>query len=338
MFDDSNMPQSSTIQLRTIRWVLSIGVVIMLLKFTAYFITHSNAILSDALESIINVIAGAFAYYSLSLAAKPKDFNHPYGHGKIEFIAAGFEGGLILLAGITIVVKGIAGLIHPTPIHQLEIGAWLAAIAGVANYILGSILIRTGKTYKSVILVADGKHLLTDTWSSLGLVAGVILMYFTGLTWLDNVLAIAFALLIIVTGYQLLRKSMAGLMDEADSLVLQEVLDIMNEHRVNQWIDIHNLRIQQYGSSFHIDCHVTLPWYENLQKSHDNLKELETLIRQKFHDKVELFIHPDPCVPASCAICGIETCTVRQQPFTQKILWTVSNAMSNEKHTPQSIY
>lgn len=304
----------------------------MLLKFVAFFVTHSNAILSDALESIINVVAGAFAYYSLWLAAKPKDVDHPYGHGKIEFISAGFEGGLILLTGIIIIGKSIINIFHPVYIHQLNIGAGIAAVAGMANYFLGRYLIRTGEKHKSITLVADGKHLLSDTWSSIGLIAGVILIYLTGYVWLDNIFAILFGFIIIYTGYRLVRKSLAGLMDEADTTILNDVVQVLNDNRDPNWIDIHNLRIQQYGSSFHIDCHITLPWYHDLKTSHDELKKMEDLIMAKFHHKVELFIHPDPCLPFSCSLCQITNCTVRQNPFQQRVEWTLENVMLNAKH------
>jgi cation diffusion facilitator family transporter len=323
---------SSQIQIRVMRNVLIAGIAIMLLKFAAFFITHSNAILSDALESIINVVAGTFAYYSLQLAAKPRDFDHPYGHGKIEFIAAGFEGGLILLAGIIIIGKSGINMLNPVTIDKLDIGAIFATIAGIVNYIMGRMLIKTGEQYRSITLVADGKHLQSDTWSSLGLVAGVILIYFTGWVWLDNVFAILFGFVIIYTGYKLVRKALAGLMDEADEIILKDAIQILNANRTPKWIDIHNLRIQQYGSSFHIDCHITLPWYDDLQTSHDELKKIENLIHQKFHEKVELFIHPDPCLPFSCRLCQIGECPVRQHSFEHKVEWTLENMLKNEKH------
>lgn len=327
------MNTNATIQTKAMQRVLAAGVLIMILKFVAFFVTHSNSILSDALESIINITAGAFALYSLYLAAKPKDIDHPYGHGKIEFISAGFEGGLIFLAGIVIIVKSIFNLIHPTAIHQLDIGATLTAIAGLANYFLGRYLIAVGQKYKSITLIADGKHLQSDTWSSLGLVAGVVVIYFTNVVWLDNVFAILFGLIIIYTGYQLIRKSLAGLMDEADETLLQEVVEVLNKNRHTTWIDIHNLRVQQYGSSYHIDCHITLPWYDNLQTTHDELKNIEDLIIQKFHNRVELFIHPDPCIPTSCGICAVVNCEYRKQPFVKTLDWTLQNMLTNEKHS-----
>lgn len=313
--------------------VLAIGVLVMVLKFTAYFVTHSNAILSDALESIINITAGAFALYSLHLAAKPKDADHPYGHGKIEFISAGFEGGLILIAGLIIIIKSVSNIIHPPQVHRLDFGAALAALAGLINFFLGRYLIAVGKRYKSITLEADGKHLLSDTWSSVGLVAGVVVIYFTHLYILDSVFAIIFGLIIIYTGYQLLRKALAGLMDEADEETLKQVVEVLNTHRKQNWIDIHNLRVQQYGSSYHMDCHITLPWYDDLLTSHEELKNIETLITDKFHHRVEFFIHPDPCLPFSCKICQISNCKFRQQEFTYKVDWNLTNLLDNQKHS-----
>lgn len=314
------------------RNVLIAGVVIMLVKFAAFFITHSNAILSDALESIINIMAGSFAYYSLRLSAKPKDSDHPYGHGKIEFISAGFEGGLILLAGLVIIGKSVINLLHPVEITKLDIGALMAGAAGLINYFLGQYLIRVGKTHRSVTLQADGKHLLADTWSSLGLIAGIAVIYFTGMLWLDNVIAIVFGVMIIYTGYRLVRKAFAGLMDETDLAVIDSLVEVLNNNRRSKWIDIHNLRVQQYGSHYHIDCHITLPWYDNLQTIHDELKEIELLVESEVNNNVELFIHPDPCLPFSCNICSISECAVRQDAFERRIEWTSEVVLRNEKH------
>jgi len=326
------MTDTFKLQLNALRLVIIVGALIMLVKFVAYFLTHSNAILTDAIESIINIVAGGFAYYSIWYASKPKDVNHPYGHGKIEFISAGFEGSLILTTGIFVVGKSIMNLIHPIEVHDLDTGVMLAAFAGMINYFLGKYLIRIGEKNNSITLISDGKHLLTDMYMSIGLIVGLIVIYFTKLIWLDNVLAIIFGLLIMVTGYKLVRKSLAGLMDEADENTLTDVLKVLNENRNHNWIDIHNLRVQQYGSSFHIDCHVTLPWFNDLQSTHEELKKMESVIYKKFDDKVELFIHPDPCIPLSCAICQLSECAVRKHPFEKKMDWTLENLLKNERH------
>jgi len=326
------MNNSFKLQLNALRLVIIAGIVIMAIKFLAYLLTHSNAILTDAIESIINIVAGGFAYYSIYFASRPKDVNHPYGHGKIEFISAGFEGGLILTTGIFILVKSCFNLIHPNEIHSLDTGVILAAGAGMINYFLGKYLVRIGEKNKSVTLIADGKHLITDMYMSIALIVGLIIIFVTGIYWLDNLLAIIFGIIIMVTGYKLVRKSLAGLLDEADENVLNDVLKVLNDNRNPNWIDIHNLRVQQYGSSFHIDCHVTLPWYNDLQSSHDELKKMEALIEKQFDERVELFIHPDPCIPISCGICQIADCKVRQNPFEKKMEWTLDNVLKNERH------
>lgn len=318
--------------IRMIRWVLLIGSVVMVVKFIAYFITHSTAILTDALESIINVVAGAFAWYSIHLASKPKDRLHPYGHGKIEFISAGFEGGLILIAALGIVIQSVDHLFHPQVLHDLETGIGLSVVSGVINFMLGRTLIRAGKKSNSITLVADGRHLITDTLSSAGLVVGLVVIALTGMVWLDNVIAIIFGLLILITGYKLIRKSLSGLMDEADEETLNEMVAILTKYRSDKWIDIHNLRVLRYGAFLHIDCHITLPWYEDLQSSHQELKKVEDIINQAFNNRVEIFIHPDPCLPASCSLCALQTCRERKFPFKQQVTWELNNLLSNNKH------
>lgn len=321
------------LQLRTLVVVVLVGILVMALKFTAYFITRSDAIFSDALESIINVAAGCFAIFSLYYAAQPKDENHPYGHGKIEFFSAGFEGAMILVAGISILVKAVFSLMAQKQVEHVGTGVAITAVSGIINFIMGRILVRYGEKYRSLTLVADGKHLLSDTYSSAGLLAGLILIYFTGLNWLDGVLAMLFGGVIIFTGYQLVRKSLAGLMDEVDEEVLLEIESIIQNFRQKEWIDIHNFRVLKYGNSYHIDCHITLPWYWNLDKAHEGVLSFENVFRQKFPDKVELFIHADPCLPASCHICQLTECTERKHPFKQTVEWKINQLVKNEKHS-----
>ncbi len=329
---NSTFMSTPTSPILIMRFVLVAGVCIMGIKFFAFFITESNAILSDAIESLINIAAGSFALYSLSVALKPKDIDHPYGHGKIEFISAGFEGGLILIGGVAIMIKAGTDLFHPYQVSSVNLGMILGITAGGLNFILGQILIKTGKRIGSLALVADGKHLQTDTWSSVGLVIGMLAMKLTGLWWIDALLAIIFGLIIIHAGYKLVRRSLAGLMDEADVDVLNKVLQVLSEHRKPNWIDVHNLRILQYGAHYHIDCHVTLPWYNNLKDTHETLKEIEDLLNETFDRRVELFIHPDPCVPNSCSICAVENCVHRTDNFKQKIKWDLPQILSNLKH------
>jgi cation diffusion facilitator family transporter len=232
---------------------LVIGVSLMLAKFTAYFITSSNSILTDAAESIVNILAGLFAFYSIYVAAQPRDSNHPYGHGKVEFFSVFIEGSLIVLAGILISFKSAYNLFFPHEISDLMDGTLIIAAAGIINYILGYYLVSQSKKLNSLTLYADGKHLQTDAYTSVGIVAGLILIYFTGLTYLDSILSIVVGFFIIFSGYKLVRKSVSGLMDESDFDAADEIVAILNEHRKESWIDMHNLRTQRYGPDLHID-------------------------------------------------------------------------------------
>lgn len=314
---------------------MCISIVLMLAKFVAYFITGSNAILTDAAESIVNVIASSFAFYSIYLTTLPKDENHPYGHGKVEFFSAFIEGVLIGIAGVIIVFKSGYDLLYPKPILQLIEGATIIGITGIINLVLGYYLINTGKNHKSITLEADGKHLLTDSITSGGLVLGIILIKLTGVFWLDGVISILLGLYIIFNGYKLTRRSVGGLMDESNVELVKSIIDILQQNRKDPWIDVHNLRAQQYGADLHIDCHITLPYYFDLNRVHQEISEIDLMINGKADRKTELFIHADPCLPACCNYCKMKDCPVRQEPFRSEITWTIENATKNQKHFDQ---
>ncbi|OCX54833.1 cation diffusion facilitator family transporter [Mucilaginibacter sp. PPCGB 2223] len=304
----------------------------MVAKFIAYFLTNSNFILTDAAESIVNVVASAFAFYSIYLAAQPRDINHPYGHGKVEFFSVFVEGILISIAGIIIIFKSVYGLLSPHPVHEVLLGAAIIAATGVVNGLLGWYLIRKGKSLNSITLDADGHHLLTDMVTSVGLVIGLMLIYLTKITLLDNILSILVALYIVYTGYKLIRKSVAGLMDEADFKIVENIVKILNDKRKFDWIDIHNLRAQKYGHELHIDCHLTLPNYYDLNKVHDEVKQVDMLINAEASIKTELFIHTDPCIPECCHYCSMPNCPIRSEAKTKDIEWTMDNVTRNKKH------
>ena len=324
---------TAKLKISAMQKVLLGGLFIMGIKLTAYFLTHSNAVLTDALESIINIITGIFALFSLYYASRPKDEDHPYGHGKIELLSAGFEGGLIFLSGLLIIAKSVNGFFQPSKIHSLDIAALLSLLAGAGNYVMGKYLLKLGKKHQSVIMTADGKHLISDTVSSIGLVIGLLVIHFTGLLWLDHVIAIIFGGFIFYTGFKLLQQSITGLLDEADYENLEKLITVLNDNRKDKWIDIHNLRVLKYGHTLHIDAHITLPWYDNLENTHDEVIAVEQIIKEKIHEEIEFFIHSDPCIPASCAICSINNCKVRSNAFERKLNWTLKNLLPNRKHS-----
>ena len=303
-------------RLKIISITLIAGVIITIIKFIAFFITHSNAIYTDALENIINVLASAFAFYSIYLAAQPKDKNHPYGHGKVEFFAVGFEGALIIIAAINIIYNSIDSILHPEQIKNIDKGIYLIVLAGLLNFFLGYFLIRKSKELKSITLEADGKHLMVDAYTSAGLIAGLVLIYFTQIFILDAIISFVLALLILFNGYKLLRKSISGLMDESDVSLVDDIVNILNVNRKAAWIDVHNLRVQKYGSDLHIDCHLTLPYYFDLNRMHDEVQELHKLIEKEAEATVEIFIHVDPCLSECCMYCSLLDCDKRTSAKT----------------------
>jgi cation diffusion facilitator family transporter len=319
-------------KLRVMRMVLIIGVVIMILKFAAFFITRSNAILTDALESIINVVAGSFALYSLYYSSRPKDSDHPYGHGKIEYLSSALEGSLISIAGIAIMIKSVYSFFYPQSLQALDIGLYLTLLTGAGNCIMGLYLIRYGKTHQSTAMVADGRHLLSDTVSSVGIVVGLLIIYLTRIYWLDNLVALIAGGYIMYMGYSLLKESVTGLLDEADVEKLKLVIAILNKSRREKWIDMHNLRVLKYGAHLHVDAHITLPWYDNLEETHKEVSLVENLIKKQLGNELEFFIHADPCIPTSCPICVVQNCPVRQADFVKRLEWTLENMLPDEKH------
>lgn len=313
-------------------WVATLSIALLVTKLVAYYFTGSVAILTDALESIVNVIAGFFGLFSLYVSAKPRDADHPYGHGKIEFVSAAVEGSMIFLAGILIIYEAVKNLINPTAIQQLDLGIILIAITAFLNFIAGSVCVRVAKKNNSLALLSSGKHLISDTYSTAGILVGLGCIYLTDIVWLDSAVAILFSFIILYTGYKIIRESMAGIMDETDKALLSDMVKLLNENRRENWIDLHNLRIIKYGSTLHLDCHLTVPWYLNVHEAHAEIDALAELVRKNFGESLELFVHSDGCLDFSCKICSKQECNVRKHPFTKRVEWTVENISSNKKH------
>ncbi|MDQ3101631.1 MAG: cation diffusion facilitator family transporter [Bacteroidota bacterium] len=313
-------------------FVLFAGIVLMSVKFAAWHITRSNTILSDALESIVNVVAGAFALYSLILTAKPRDREHPYGHGKVEYISAGIEGGLVIIAGGLIIWQAVKGFLSDLAPQELTVGIILTAAAGTVNLLFGLALKKRGVREHSLIMEASGTHLLSDAWSTIAMIAGLVLIKFTNLFWLDQLFAIAFAIYIIITGLRVFRRAVAGIMDEADLGTASGVIGFLEKERRPEWIDLHNFRMIKYGEVLHIDCHVTLPWYFTLEEAHHQIEVMEKLVNDHGDREVEFFVHMDPCVPISCSICALPACPVRRQPQHSRVLWSLDTVLADKKH------
>lgn len=305
---------------------LAVGALLMAAKFYIYRITLSAAILSDALESIINVVASAFALGSILLAAIPPDKNHPYGHGKIEYFSAGFEGALIMLAAAGIFKTGWPRILEPAPLPNLQEGLWLLLGASLINLALGLGLIRTGRKTRSLTLVADGKHVLTDVYTSVGVILGLFMVNLTGWFWMDGAVACLVGVNILYTGGVLLHQSFSGLMNASDPGLLQEICSLLDENRKEAWIDVHQLRAWASGNLIHIDFHLILPRSFYLEDAHLEAKEAENILNLHFMGNASVLVHLDPCIEPDCPVCSRYLCGERALPQKERITWTVETA------------
>lgn len=307
-------------------------IIVFLLKIVTFFLTHSLSVLSDTLESVVNIIAAIIGSYSMYIAAKPRDKDHPYGHGKAEFVSSAFQGSLIIGVGCLIMYESIDSFIHPNSLHNLGNGFWLLILIAAINIITALFVIHIGKKNNSMALVTSGKLFLIDFFTTISVAIGLLILILTHIQKIDSIIAILLGGWVIYDGYKILRASLAGIMDEADMALLENVIAEINHSRNDNWIDLHNLRVIKYGPLLHIDCHLTMPWYLNVHEAHVVMDQFTDLIKSKFGDSVEFFIHIDGCMPFSCAICNIEACDKRKQSFQKKLDWTMENVLSNHKH------
>ncbi|MBW1818345.1 MAG: cation transporter [Deltaproteobacteria bacterium] len=298
-----------------------IGVALMLAKFYAYRLTHSSAIFSDALESIINVVAGAFALVSILFAAKPPDKSHPYGHGKMEYFSAGFEGALIIIASVGIFKLGLSHIFNPARLPQLPFALLILAGVGLVNLALGIGLVKVGRRTHSLALTADGRHILTDVYTSGALVLGLFLVHLTGVYWLDGLIACLVGVNILFSGAKLVRQSFAGLMDKADPDLMERIGSFLIEHREDDWIDVHQLRAWLSGAFVHMDFHLILPRYLSLEEAHREGKQLEKALIDHFQGRASVLIHLDPCADPDCPVCANHICGLRSEDYRERVPW-----------------
>lgn len=325
------MSDEGLIKQRVQGLVLAVSVLLMAGKFLAFYMTHSVAILTDAMESIVNVVAGAISLYSLRFSALPKDKSHPFGHGKAELISASIEGLLIGGAGILMISEGIRRFFSPSGIANLDTGIVIVAAAGLINWLMGSYSIRAGKRYQSMALIAGGKHLHSDTYSTIGLIVGLLLLYFTQLSWIDSLLAIIFGGVILITGYSILRQTVANLLDEADTEILDKMARALSQNREADWIDIHNTKVVKYGSHLHIDCDLTLPWYYTVAQSHKACEQLSATLNRVNNGNVSISVHSDPCLEQHCHHCLVTDCNYRRAPFEKQEDLTLSQLTESDE-------
>ena len=315
------------IRLRAALISLVVATLILAAKYQAYRLTGSTAVLSDALESIVNVLAAVFALGGLLFAGRPADRNHPYGHGKIEFFSAAFEGGLIAFASILIVYEAVRTLVAGPEVRQIGAGLLIVFGCALVNLALGLYLVRTGRRYVSLTLIADGQHVLADVWTSAGIIVGLGLVRLTGQAWLDPVVALLVALWLMATGFRLVRHAAGGLLDEEDPLLLKEVLGALQKYVGGGVIRVHHLRAIRSGRFRHVEAHLVVPEFWSVERAHDLSEEVATRVMRDLGAEGEMVFHTDPCHRIYCAMCDLEDCSIRREPFIKQTPLTLEEAV-----------
>ncbi len=321
-------------RLMAISLSFTVGAALMAAKFYAFHLTRSSAVFSDALESIINVVASAFALVSIVLAARPPDKNHPYGHGKVEYFSAGFEGALIIIAAIGIFKTGWDHIFHPQPLPNLTDGLFILLGASLVNLALGLTLVRVGNTAHSMALTADGKHVLTDVYTSGGVLLGLFLVRQTGLYWMDGAIACMVGFSILYTGIMLIKKSSAGLMDKAEPELLEEISSLLEKHRKDNWVGIHELRAFRSGSFINVSLHMILPRDFTLAEAHIEAEEAEAVIEGYFEGRAKALVHLDPCDDPDCPVCRRHACELREGKKTHPTPWNAETLIIQRPGAP----
>lgn len=315
----AELSKSEQIELRRATYLsLFVSILLLIVKFWAFNMTRSQAIFSDAVESIVNVLTAIGAILVIIYSARPADNEHPYGHGKVEYFSAAFEGGMIVFAALFIFIEAGKALIEKKTAQQIDFGLILTIFAGVVNLGLGFYLHKRGVEKGSIALRASAKHVISDFWTSLGVVFGLVLVYFTGLPWLDAVTAILVGCLLVYSGLHLMRESMAGLMDEQDVRVLQELAQVFSSNVKEGIIQIHNVKTIRSGWYHHIDAHVVLPEFWTVKEVHDKIRDFESDVIKSYPYGGEMNFHFDPCRKAYCRVCDLQNCPIRQEAFVER--------------------
>ena len=288
------LSESHSQQKFAIRISLAVGFLMLAGKGYAYLITGSAAILSDFAESIVHVVAVSFAAFSLWLSMRPADESHPYGHEKVGFFSAGTEGAMIIIAAVYIIFAAIDKWLHGLQLENLGEGTIFTAAATLINGVLGAYLVWQGKKYRSLILTANGKHVLTDSWTSLGVIVGLILVMLTGWRPFDPILAIIVALNILWSGGKLIRQSIGGLMDERDPKIEQILRRALNEETKRRGLDYHQFRSRNTGNSIWVDVHLLFPKDTTIESAHWLATEIEGAIKAQMSVPIIFTTHLEP--------------------------------------------
>lgn len=318
---------------------IAVSFVVLALKFFGYYISNSTAIFSDALETLINVLTAFTALFVIHFVTKPADENHPYGHGKLEFFSAAFEGGLVFFAAISIFIESVKALKSNQPIVMIEAGMVFILLASAINLVMSLVLKRVGEKSKSETLIASSVHLMSDVYTTAGVVVGLLLVKLTDLLWIDAVVSMLVACHLVMESYRIVRRSVSGLTDEMDGNSLNELSHSIQKNVKPGVINIHLLRAIRSGNFHHIDAHLIVPEFWDVAKAHRFTHEFEKNVVNDYPYDGEFAFHLDPCGRKYCAHCNVADCPVRQAQFVKKFSFESGDMIKSvaESATSQSL-
>ncbi|CAG34873.1 conserved hypothetical membrane protein [Desulfotalea psychrophila LSv54] len=312
---EEKIGQDSKDRVKAARVSLVASFFIMCCKFAAFIVSDSQAIFSDAAESTVNVVAALLALIIITMAMKPADDRHPYGHGKMEFFSAAFEGGLITFAALAILVKAVNALFYGQEIKELGYGLLLIGFAGLLNLFLGLYLKRAGKASRSKALLASSAHVLSDLWTSVGVIAGLLLYLLTGWAWVDPAIAIVVALFLTYTGFSIVRDSFSDLLDTRDEELISHLAELVKRDRFPGIVQVHHARILRSGAFHHIDAHLVVPEYWDISEVHIQSEIFTKRLMADYDYRGEICFHLDPCRRAYCVSCDYLDCIIRKGDY-----------------------
>ena len=301
------------------------SVVILAAKLAAYLYTGSMALLADAAESSVNVIAASVMTFSVAVSRRPPDADHPYGHGKAEPLSAAVEGALVAGAALFIAVEAVRRLVVGTELGHLGLGMAISAAAGVANLVLGAYLLWVARRERSEALRADGVHVLSDTVTTAASIAALVAVQVSGVALIDPVVALVVAANLAWAGARVVRGSLTGLLDEADFGQLERLAKVLEGARRPEWCDIHQLRSRAGGTRRHVDLHLVVPRYFTMDEAHRVEDGLEQVLGHSIEGDEDLVVHIDPCRPVHCAGCAMPACRVRSAPPGERAVFDVDH-------------
>jgi cation diffusion facilitator family transporter len=312
---------------------LAVSFFVLALKFIAYFQTSSTAILSDAIETITNVVTAIVALILLKYALAPADEEHPYGHGKLEYFSASFEGGIILFAALAIIFESVRSLIVGNTVDNINVGLFYIIFASIINFIAGAYLKSVGKKQNSETLKASGSHLMADVKTTVGIVVGLFLYKITGIAWIDPLIGTVVGLWLVYESVQIIKDNIGGLLDQTDLSSVSQLSEKIQKYLVPEIIDIHNLRIIRSGSFHHIDAHLVVPQFLEIHLVHELIHDFEKKVVSDYKFDGEFAFHTDPCYQKYCSTCEIKNCGLRLSEFKSRRPMNDRHLISGPIHT-----